>query len=143
MTEADGVKALIQQVGESIVHAVAEGSTATSLGNETIDLLVAMRLRMMDSRVTALQALGHLQEAETQAQLLFNKTVSAEASDVIGQLRKAKDLVSTYVNQLANRIREAEKFINLMSYWVDTEMSASGSNLQVVSQKLDELYHRY
>lgn len=143
MTEADGIKALILEVGSVLRTAVADGSAATQLGYETVANLDIALVRMRDSRATALQEIGNLQEAEELAQRLFSQTVSAEASDVLAQLARAREQVTNYVNHLANRIKETEKFVNLLNHWVNTEMSESGSHVQVAAEKLTELYNRY
>lgn len=143
MSEADELRGLISQLSLTLMGAVADGSTATQLGNETIDSLSVAKSRMTDSRVTALQAIGQLQDAEQQAQLLFQKTVSAEASDLIGQIRKARELVNNYVNHLTYRIDRLDQLTALMNQWVTYEMSQSGSHLRVANDKLQELSLRY
>jgi hypothetical protein len=142
-TEADGVKHLLALLAVDLQNATGDGSAATEKSNQARLTLSVLRRDLADARAHAYQELGHLQEAQAKAQLVFNETLSVEASNILAQLDVARERVNLFANRLSNRINEMDKFFNLLTHWIETEMSASGGNVRVAAEELTALYNRY
>lgn len=143
MTEADEVKHAIGELTYNLTGIVADGSAATEAGNIGVRHLLNAKIEFDSAKVHALQALGNLQEAIGQANNLFFKTTSAEASNIIAQLNTARELVNEYVNLLSNRIQTLNVAIGVLKMGTSTKMSESGSHIRVAMEELAKLYGRY
>lgn len=143
MTEADELKHLLSELAVDLFNATGDGSAATQRSNDALIALAVFTTAITDARAHAYQELGNLQDAHAKAQRVFNKSLTAESAEIISQVEQAKERVNTYANRMRNRIDEADKLTNLLNHWIDTEMSASGNNIRIASDKLTELYNRY
>jgi prefoldin subunit 5 len=142
MSSGDEIKGVIAQISFAVQSAVGDGAAAVDSATEAIALLRNAHNSLNDSRVAALQQLGHIQDIHNQLYTIFGDSFAIEISDSITRIRMAREKINNYVNHLANRISEIEKLIHLLEHWLATELDSAAADFRFVAEQLTMYYNK-
>lgn len=141
MTDADEVRGVIAEWRESMRHAVSDGAGAHSDAQEAIDKIDQAIDDLKNSRIFAIQQLGHLTDLEHQLRRILGVGyVTADLINAQGLLAKTVNMTETHVNTVKYQIQELEKRRNLIQYhFLENLLQETGVILRNVSEIIERL----